>query len=146
MFIGACAGSTGGGLKVSRLILLFKTVSREIKRLLYPRSVNVLHFEGKKVDEDTLGGVSHYFTVFVICFITAFLLISFEPFGLETNISATAACFNNIGPGFGSVGPTLNYSCYTGFSKMVLACSMLLGRLEIFPLIIAFSPSVLKNK
>lgn len=145
MFIGACAGSTGGGLKVSRVIMLFKIISREIKRLLHPRSVSSIHFEGKKVDENTIGGVSHYFAIYIICFVVAFLLISFEPFGLETNISATAACFNNIGPGFGGVGPAMNYSAYTGFSKIVLSFAMLLGRLEIFPIIIAFSPSVWKN-
>lgn len=145
MIIGACAGSTGGGLKVSRVIILFKTISREIKRLLHPRAVNSIHFEGKKLDENTVGGVSHYFTIYAICFAAAFLLISFEPFGIETNLSATAACFNNIGPGFGAVGPTMNYSAYTDFSKIVLALAMLLGRLEIFPIIIAFSPAVLKN-
>ena len=145
MFIGACAGSTGGGLKVSRVIMLFKIISREIKRLLHPRTVSVIHFEGKSVDENTIGGVSHYFAIYIICFVAAFLLISFEPFGLETNISATAACFNNIGPGFGAVGPAMNYSVYTGFSKVVLSFAMLLGRLEIFPIIIAFSPSVWKN-
>lgn len=145
MFIGASAGSTGGGLKVSRVIMLFKIISREIKRLLHPRSVSTIHFEGKKVDEGTIGGVSHYFAIYIICFVAAFLLISFEPFGLETNISATAACFNNIGPGFGAVGPATNYSAYTWFSKLVLSAAMLLGRLEIFPIIIAFSPSVWKN-
>lgn len=145
MFIGACAGSTGGGLKVSRVILLFKIVSREIKRLLHPRSVSSIHFEGKKVDENTISGVSHYFAIYVICFVVAFLLISFEPFGIETNISATAACFNNIGPGFGAVGPALNYSGYTWFSKIVLSFAMLLGRLEIFPLIIVLSPSAWKK-
>lgn len=145
MFIGACAGSTGGGLKVSRIIMLFKILSREIKRLLHPRSVSSIHFEGKKVDENTISGVSHYFVIYVICFVVAFLLISFEPFGIETNISATAACFNNIGPGFGAVGPTLNYSGYTDFSKIVLSFAMLLGRLEIFPLIIVLSPSAWKK-
>ena len=146
MFTGACAGSTGGGLKVSRVIMLFKIIAREIKRLLHPRAVATIHFEGKKVDENTVGGVSHYFAIYVICFVTAFLLISFEPFGIETNLTATAACFNNIGPGFGLVGPTMGYSAYSAFSKIVLAFSMLLGRLEIFPIIIAFSPSVWKNK
>ena len=145
MFIGACAGSTGGGLKVSRVIMLFKIVSREVKRLLHPRSVSSIHFEGKKVDENTVSGVSHYFAIYIICFIAVFLLISFEPFGIETNISATAACFNNIGPGFGAVGPALNYSGYTYFSKIVLSFAMLLGRLEIFPLIIVLSPSAWKK-
>lgn len=145
MFIGACAGSTGGGLKVSRVILLFKTVSREIKRLLHPRTVSTIHFEGKKVDENTIGSVSHYFAIYIICFVAVFLFISFEPFGIETNFSAAAACFNNIGPGFGAVGPTMNYSAYTEFSKIVLSFAMLLGRLEIFPIIIAFSPTIWKN-
>lgn len=145
MIIGACAGSTGGGLKVSRVIILFKIISREIKRLLHPRAVQSIRFEGKRVDENTVGGVSHYFAIYMICFVAAFLFISFEPFGIETNLSATAACFNNIGPGFGYVGPTMNYAAYTGFSKIVLSFAMLLGRLEIFPIIIAFSPSVWKN-
>ncbi len=145
MFIGACAGSTGGGIKVSRVIMLFKIVAREIKRLLHPRTVSTIHFEGKKVDENTISGVSHYFAIYIICFVAVFMLISFEPFGIETNLSASAACFNNIGPGFGSVGPTLNYSAYTDFSKIILSFAMLLGRLEIFPIIIAFSPSVWKN-
>ena len=145
MFIGACAGSTGGGLKVSRDIMLFKIISREIRRLLHPRSVSSIHFEGKKVDENTISGVSHYFAIYIICFVVVFLLVSFEPFGIETNISATAACFNNIGPGFAAVGPTLNYSAYTDFSKIVLSFAMLLGRLEIFPIIIALSPSSWKK-
>ena len=145
MIIGACAGSTGGGLKVSRVIILFKTISREIKRLLHPRAVKAVHFEGKRLDENTASGVGQYFAIYMICFVAAFLLISFEPFGIETNLSATAACFNNIGPGFGGVGPTMNYSAYTDFSKIVLSLAMLLGRLEIFPIIIAFSPSVWKN-
>ena len=145
MFIGACAGSTGGGLKVSRIIMLFKIIAREIRRLLHPRAVTSIHFEGKRVDENTVGGVSHYFAIYVICFVVAFLLISFDRFDMETNFSATAACFNNIGPGFGGVGALMNYSGYTAFSKIVLAFSMLLGRLEIFPIIIAFSPTVWKN-
>ena len=145
MIIGACAGSTGGGLKVSRVIMLFKTISREIKRLLHPRTVKAVRFEGKKVDENTASGVGQYFAIYMICFAVCFLLISFEPFGIETNLSATAACFNNIGPGFSAVGPTMNYSAYTDFSKIVLSFAMLLGRLEIFPIIIAFSPSAWKN-
>ena len=145
MFIGGCAGSTGGGLKVARVMMLFKIVAREIKRLLHPRSVSSIHFEGKKVEENTISGVSHYFIIYIICFVAVFLLISFEPFGFETNFSATTACFNNIGPGFGAVGPAMNYAGYTGFSKIVLSFAMLLGRLEIFPLIIVLSPSAWKK-
>ena len=142
MLVGACAGSTGGGLKVSRAVLLFKVIAREVRKLTHPRSVSAIKFEGKTVDEKTLSGVTVYFAVYMLCLLTAFLLISFEPFGIETNFSAAAACFNNIGPGLAKVGPASNYAAYTGFSKLVLSASMLLGRLEIFPMLIAFSPSV----
>lgn len=145
MFIGACAGSTGGGIKVSRVIMLVKIIGREIKRLLHPRSVSSIHFEGKQVDEGTVKAVSFYLAIYVLCFVAVFLLISFEPFGIETNVSATAACFNNIGPGFGAVGPAMNYGLYSYFSKFVLAVSMLLGRLEIFPIIIVLFPSAWKK-
>ncbi|MBE6576507.1 MAG: TrkH family potassium uptake protein [Clostridia bacterium] len=140
MFIGGCAGSTAGGLKQSRAIMLVKTVGREFKRMLHPRSVSSVRFEGKPVDEATLGSVSTYFAVYMICLFAVFLLISPEPFGFETNLSAAVACFNNVGPGFGLVGPVGSYSAYSGFSKLVLSLAMLLGRLEIFPLILALSP------
>ncbi len=146
MFFGACAGSTAGGLKISRVVMLIKSVGRELKRMLHPRSVGSVKLEGKSVDEATLSSVNIYFAIYVICFFTVFLLISFEPFGFESNFSATAACFNNVGPGFGQVGPASNYSLYTDFSKLVLSAAMLLGRLEIFPLIIAFSAKTWINK
>ncbi len=141
MFIGGCAGSTAGGLKVSRLVILYKMILSEIKRLLHPRSVTSVRFEGKSVEEQTLSSVATYFAVYVLCAAGIFLLISFEPFGFETNFTAMAATFNNIGPGFGQVGAAGSFAAYSGFSKLVLSASMLLGRLEIFPLIIALSPS-----
>jgi len=140
MISGACAGSTAGGLKVSRTVMLFKSVVKEIRKMLHPRSVGKVHFEGKSVEESTLNSVSTYFVIYMICFLAIFLLIAFEPFGFETNFSAVAACFNNVGPGFAGVGPTSNYSAYTDFSKIALSFAMLLGRLEIFPIIIFFSP------
>jgi len=146
MFIGACAGSTAGGLKISRIVLLFKSIGREIKRALHPRSVSKVRFEGKNVEESTLSNVTAYLAIYMVCFVTVFLLISFEPFSIETNFSATAACFNNIGPGLDIVGPMSNYASYSGFSKLILSISMLLGRLEIFPLIIAFSPTTWSRK
>ncbi|MBQ8794288.1 MAG: TrkH family potassium uptake protein, partial [Clostridia bacterium] len=106
MFCGACAGSTAGGLKVSRVVMLFKSVTKEIRKMLHPRSIGKVHFEGKSVEDSTLSSVSTYFVIYMICFFMIFLLISFEPFGLESNFSAVAACFNNIGPGFSAVGPT----------------------------------------
>lgn len=146
MFLGACAGSTGGGLKVSRVMLLFKIIRREIRKLVHPRSVNVVKLEGKTVEEKTLSSVSSYFAIYIICILLVFLLISFEPFGLETNFSAAVSCFNNIGPGFDAVGPTLSFADYSWFSKIILSAAMLLGRLEIFPLIIAFSSLSLRKK
>ena len=145
MFLGACAGSTGGGLKISRVMLLFKMIGREIKKLVHPRSVSVVKFEGKTVEEKTLSSVSSYFAIYIVCILLVFLLISFEPFGMESNFSAAVSCFNNIGPGFDAVGPTLNFADYSAFSKLVLSAAMLLGRLEIFPLIIAFSSFVHKR-
>ncbi len=142
MFLGGCAGSTAGGLKISRAILLCKMSLREIKKLLHPRSVTSVHFEGKEVDDRTLSGVATYFGAYAFVIIATFLLVSFEPFGFESNFTATVACFNNIGPGFGAVGPMGSFAGYTAFSKLVFSAAMLLGRLEIFPLIIAVSPSV----
>ena len=141
MIVGACAGSTGGGLKVSRAVMLFKTVGREIRHLLHPRSVNSVRFEGKQVDGATLKGVSSYFALYIICILAICLILSLEPFDLETNLSATLACFNNIGPGLAAVGPASNYAAYSPLSKLVLSLAMLLGRLEIYPLLLTLSPA-----
>lgn len=141
MFIGGCAGSTAGGIKVSRTVLISKQIRREIQKMLHPRSVKSLRFEGRPVEEQTLAGVNSYIGIYLVCFVVIFLIISFEPFGLESNFSAVAACFNNVGPGFGAVGPASNFAGYSDLSTVVLSIAMLLGRLEIFPLIIFFSPS-----
>ena len=141
MIVGACAGSTGGGLKVSRAVMLFKTVGREIRHLLHPRSVNSVRFEGKHVDGATLKSVSSYFAIYIICILAICLVLSLEPFDLETNLSATLACFNNIGPGLAAVGPASNYAAYSPLSKLVLSLAMLLGRLEIYPLLLTLIPT-----
>ena len=141
MCFGSCAGSTAGGLKISRVVILFKLVLVEIKRMLHPRAVTSVKFEGKAVDKQTLHSVAIYFAVYVFCIIAVFLAVSFEPFGFESNFSAVLATFNNIGPGFGEVGPTGSFAAYTPFSKIMFSFAMLLGRLEIFPLVIALSPS-----
>ncbi|MDD6236871.1 MAG: potassium transporter TrkG, partial [Clostridiales bacterium] len=146
MFIGGCAGSTAGGLKVSRVVILLKMIRRELNRMLHPRSVSVVKFEGKQVDESTLNSVSIYFVLYIICFCVIFFVLCFEPFDFATNFSATAACFNNVGPGFGAVGPAASYQGYSALSKVVLSIAMLLGRLEIFPLLLAFSPSTWAKK
>lgn len=145
MIIGACAGSTAGGLKISRVILLWKMMVREIRQMIHPRSIVKIKFEGKEVDDHVLRSVSIYFAVYMLCIVFVFLLLSLEPFDMETNLSAAVSCFNNIGPGFAGVGPMSNYACYSPFSKLVLSGAMLFGRLEIFPMLIALIPSTWKK-
>ena len=140
LFIGGCAGSTAGGLKVSRVVILVKIMKRELRRMLHPRSVKAIRFEGKTIDSSTLNGVSIYFATYMCCIGVLFLIINFEPFDLITNFTAVATCFNNVGPGFGLVGAG-NFSAFSPFAKIVLSAAMLLGRLEIYPLIIAATPS-----
>lgn len=142
MFFGACAGSTAGGLKISRVIMLFKSVKCELKKMLHPRAVSAVRFEGKSLDNATISGVGMYFALYMAIYLAAFLLISFEPFDFETKFTSVSACFNNIGPGLGAVGPAGSFAGYTAFSKLVLSVSMLLGRLEIYPIVFALSPSV----
>lgn len=146
MFVGACAGSTGGGFKVSRVVLLFKTIKQELKNMIHPRSISTVKFEGRTVDERTVRSVGSYLAIYIVCFVFAFLILSFDRYNIETNFSAVSACFNNIGPGFSAVGPAANYAGYSFFSKLTLAFSMLLGRLEILPLILALSPATWKRK
>lgn len=146
MFIGGCAGSTAGGLKVSRVILLFKIVRKELLHILHPRSVAVIKFEGKKVDNPTLNSVSTYFVLYIFGILGIFLVLCLEPFDLETNLSATVSCFNNVGPGLSLVGPASNYSAYSPLSKLMLSFAMLLGRLEIFPLWFTLTPSTWSKK
>ncbi len=142
MFIGACAGSTAGGLKISRVVILLKKVGNEFKRVLHPRSANIVKFEGKKLDDTTISGVQSYFTIYIVVFMAVFLLVSMDTtYGFETDFTAVAACFNNIGPGLGAVGPTGSFAGYSIFGKIVLSFAMLLGRLEIYPLLLALSPN-----
>lgn len=145
MFIGGCAGSTGGGLKAARVVILFKSIKKELKRLLHPRSVKAVMSEGKKLDDETLNGVTSYFAVYTLCIIAVFVLLSFEHFDFETNFTASVACFNNIGPGFGAVGPASSFADYSGFSKIILSFAMLLGRLEVFPLLLGLNPLIWKR-
>ena len=146
MFSGACAGSTAGGLKISRVVLLFKTVRREIRHMLHPRTVTSVRFEGKPMDSTTLISVISYFAIYIGLFAGFWFLVSFQPgFDGVSNFSAVAACYNNIGPGLNLVGPTLGYWHYTPFIKIVLAFAMLFGRLEIYPMLISLSPSTWKR-
>lgn len=145
MLVGACAGSTGGGLKVSRAVMLVKMVGKELKHMLHPRSVNTVRFEGKNVDGSTLKSVSSYFAIYMLCIFSIYLILSFNGFDMETNMSAAFSCFNNIGPGLGAVGPSSSYAAYSGFSKFVLSVAMLMGRLEIFPILLTCSYSTWKK-
>ncbi len=146
MFIGGCAGSTAGGLKVSRVQLLFGTIKRDLQRLLHPRAVSTIKMEGKRLDEATVSGTSAYLALYLLLFIVGFLLISIEPFSVETNFSAMASCFNNIGPGLDGVGPMASYAAYSPLSKGILSFAMLFGRLEIYPMLFLLSPSTWTKK
>ena len=141
MFTGGCAGSTSGGFKISRIVILVKAIKRELSHLLHPRSVKVIRYEGKKLDEQTIHSVLTYLAVYAISIIAVLLVLAVEPFDVATTISAAVSSFNNIGPGFNAIGPVESFAAFSDFSKLVLSASMLLGRLEIFPLLLAFSPS-----
>ncbi len=146
MFVGGCAGSTAGGLKVSRVVILGRMIRREIRHMLHPRSVGTVKMDGKALDDNTLFGVGTYFAIYIVCFMAIFLVLSLEPFTFETNFTATAACFNNIGPGLGAVGPVGSYAAYSTLSKVALSVAMLLGRLEIYPLLLMFLPTTWSKK
>ena len=146
MFIGACAGSTGGGIKVSRFMIAVKTFFKEITSYLHPRSVKKIKVEGKPLEHEILRATNVYFITFLLIFASSILLVSLENQDMVTNFTAVAACFNNIGPGLSAVGPMENFSHFSIFSKYVLMADMLAGRLEIFPLLLLFCPSVWKKK
>ena len=141
MVIGASAGSTGGGFKCIRVLLLFKILRRNIRQVLNPQKVMVVRSNGKVVDEKVLANTNAYLAAYVIIIILSVLMISVDGFGFETNMSAVLACFNNIGPGMAAVGPTCNFAAYSVFSKIVLSINMLAGRLEIFPILVLLSRS-----
>jgi len=146
MVVGACAGSTGGGIKVARVLLLFKILRRNIRQVLNPRKVQVIRNNDRVVDENVLSNTNAYLAAYVIILILSVLVISLDGFSMETNISAALACFNNIGPGIAAVGPTCNYSGYSVLSKLVLIVDMLAGRLEIFPILVLLSGNTWKRK
>ena len=145
MFVGACAGSTGGGIKVSRFIVLFKTVGKELNSYIHPKSIKKIKMEGKPVEHEVVRAINVYFITFMIIFSLSVFLISFEGNDLLTNFTAVTATINNIGPGLELVGPTKNFGFFSAFSKYVLMFDMLAGRLELFPLLILFHPAVWKD-
>lgn len=145
MFVGACAGSTGGGIKISRLLILVKNAAREVKRIVNPRSVSVVKLEGKRVDDEVISGAHTFLTIYllIIAFSTVILSIDFNDF--ETCFTAVITCINNIGPGFGGVGPISNFHNFSFLSKWVLIFDMLSGRLEIYPILILLNPNIYKR-
>ena len=146
MMVGACAGSTGGGLKCARLLLLMKSLRRNIQQVLHPQKIQVVRNNDQPVSEKVLSNCNAYLAAYVIIVFISFMVISLDGFSVETNFSAVLACFNNIGPGLEAVGPTCNFSIYSPFSKLVLILDMLAGRLEIFPILVLFSGSTWKRR
>lgn len=145
MFCGACAGSTGGGIKVSRFIIAVKTIFKELNSYIHPKSVKKIKFEDKMVEHDVMRSVNVYFITFIMLFALSVFLVSIEGKDLTTNFTAVAATLNNIGPGLALVGPTCNFGHFTDFTKWVLIFDMLAGRLELFPLLILFHPAIWKE-
>ncbi len=140
MFIGACAGSTGGGMKVSRFIIMFKTIAKEMKIQIHPKLVKKIKMDGHEVSHETVRSLNIYLIVYIIIFSVSVLILAIEGHDFITNFSAVAATLNNIGPGLELVGPTENFQFFSVPSKLVLIFDMLAGRLELFPMLLLFSP------
>lgn len=145
MFVGACAGSTGGGIKVSRFVILIKTVTKELNSYIHPKSIKKINFEKKMVEHEVVRATNVYFITYMLLFAASVPLIAFEGRDLVTNFTAVAATINNIGPGLEMVGPSHNFGMFTPFSKYVLMFDMLAGRLELFPLLLLFHPALWRD-
>ena len=146
MFIGGCAGSTGGGIKVSRIVILFKSLKREIQKLLHPHSVSPVKMEGELVESNVVKGVTVYFAFIIVLLFLGTLLVSFDGLDFTSTFTGVIACINNIGPGLNLVGPMGNFDCFSYFSKIVLSILMLVGRLEVYPILILFLPKTWTGK
>ncbi len=146
MVFGACAGSTGGGLKISRVVILFKSARQEVRRMLHPRAVTVVRMEGKPVQSALIRATLTFFLLYIVCLATGVFLLSLGQQDFLTNFTATLACLSNIGPGLALVGPTENYGFFSGASKVLLSLEMLAGRLELFPIILLFSPLTYRHR
>ncbi len=146
MFIGACAGSTGGGIKVSRVVILFRTIRKELSMIIHPRQIKKIRLNGHVVEHETLRNTNVFLAIYFVLLLMSTLLISVDEYNFTTNFTAVVATLNNIGPGFDLVGPTQNFSIFSPFSKFVLMFNMLAGRLELFPMMVLFMPSTWKRK
>jgi trk system potassium uptake protein TrkH len=145
MMVGACAGSTGGGMKIARLMLIMKSLRRNIRKTLNPRKVMAVRNNGIVIDEQILDNTNAYLAAYVLIIVAIFVIISLDGFSVGTNFTAVICTFNNIGPGLEAVGPTCNFSIFSDFSTFVLSIGMLAGRLEIFPILVLFSRSAWKR-
>ena len=138
MFVGACAGSTGGGIKVSRFLILIKTVRKELLQFAHPKSVKKIKMDGKAVSHEVMRATNIYMIVYLMIVAASIFIISFDEFDLVTNFTAVVTTLNNVGPGLSLIGPTGNFGIFSPLSKLVLSFDMLAGRLELFPILILF--------
>lgn len=145
MFVGACAGSTGGGMKVSRVIIWLKTFFKELKVMIHPRNIYKITIDGRKVEHEVIRSVNVFLVAYILVYVVSVLLVSLDGFDFFTNFSGVAATINNVGPGFNAVGPMENFSVFSPLSKLVLIFDMIAGRLELFPILLLFSPSTWKK-
>lgn len=146
IFVGACAGSTGGGMKVSRIIIMFKTIGKELTYITHPRTIRKLRFEGKPLEHEVLRSVNVYVMAYIFIFVASLLLISLEGNDAITNFTAVATTMNNVGPGLSKIGPLENFGHFSNLSKIVFIFNMITGRLELFPILILFSPGLWKKR
>ena len=140
MFVGACAGSTGGGIKVSRILILGKTLGKELKQALHPQVVAPARMDGKLINHETIRATNVFLAAYIFIFAASLFLISLDGFDMVTNFTAIAATLNNIGPGLNQVGPMMNFGGFSNPAKLVMIFDMLAGRLEIFPMLVLFLP------
>jgi trk system potassium uptake protein TrkH len=145
MFVGACAGSTGGGIKISRIVIFIKSAFNELKHLIHPRNVTSVKFEGQVVHKSVVNNILNYLVLYLLILCVSLLLVSLQNIDFASTFSAVVTCLNNVGPGLNIVGPVGNFSSLTNLSKLVLCFDMLAGRLEIFPILLLFSKDLWKK-
>ncbi len=146
MMVGACASSTGGGMKVARFLMMLKCIKREIVQMVHPKAVRIIRMNGKKMDQDVLRVLNIYLMAYVLTLVGSVILVSIDNMDFGTTFSSVMATLNNIGPGIGMVGPNGNFADFSALSKLVFCCDMLAGRLEIFPFLMLFTASAWNRK
>ena len=146
MFVGACAGSTAGGIKQIRVVLLVKNLRREVQRILRPRQITTIRSDGDRVDEPTLSGISLFFFAYILLLMIGAVVVAWDNVGFDAAFGASLTCISNVGPAFGILGPTANFSILSNFSKLFMSALMLLGRLEIMPLLLLLFPGLWKKR